>query len=213
MHPSVSQLLRQTQYPRLQDDPSVFLYPEVVGMRRRLFWMHHDKLEDDKSDSYSTSRTNTYEVDMIVALVKHLAQQGAYKSADIAVITPYLGQLRKLRNRFSSTHAILLNDRDVDELEKAGADFNEAFLAPLNSGSNVAAKGSLNQALRLATVDNFQGEEAKIIVVSLVRSNQKNNPGLSDGAPRQEPGGFRSVQRIAACPIVPSHLFASGLYS
>jgi superfamily I DNA and/or RNA helicase len=115
---------------------------------------------------------------MIVAPVKHLAQQGTYKSADIAVLTPYLGQLRKLRNRFSSTHAILLNDRDVDELEKAGADFNDASLAPLNSGSNVTAKGSLNQALRLATVDNFQGEEAKIIVVSLVRSNQKNNPGF-----------------------------------
>ncbi|KAF2022871.1 hypothetical protein EK21DRAFT_82140 [Setomelanomma holmii] len=178
MHPVVSQLVRQTQYPRLQDDPCVFMYPEVVGMRCRLFWMHHDKLEDDNSDGSSTSRTNTYEVDMIVALVKHLAQQGAYKSADIAVITPYLGQLRKLRNRFSSTHTILLDDRDVDELEKECADFKESSLAPPNPGSPVAAKGSLNQALRLATVDNFQGEEAKIIIVSLVRSNKRNNPGF-----------------------------------
>jgi hypothetical protein len=36
---------------------------------------------------------------------------------------------------------------------------------------------------------------------------------LSDGAPRQEPGGFRSVQLIAACPIVliPSLLHTSAL--
>ncbi|KAH8702683.1 hypothetical protein GQ44DRAFT_732776 [Phaeosphaeriaceae sp. PMI808] len=167
-----------TQYPGLQDDPSVFRYPEVVGMRRRLFWMHHEKLEDDSSDGYSTSRTNAYEVDVIVALVKHLAQQGVYKPADIAVITPYLGQLRKLRTGFSCTHTILLNDRDVDELEKEGVDPDEELIAVTASGSNVTAKGSLNQALRLATVDNFQGEEAKIIIVSLVRSNQKNNPGF-----------------------------------
>ncbi|KAF2639194.1 hypothetical protein P280DRAFT_527699 [Massarina eburnea CBS 473.64] len=178
MHPSVSQLVRRTQYPNLQDDPSVFLYPEVVGMRRRLFWMHHDEPEDDNSDGHSTSRTNEYEVRMIVALVKHLTQQGVYKSTDIAVITPYLGQLRKLRNRFNTTHAIVLNDRDISELEKEGVDIDEASSSPQTLSLSTTAKGFLNQALRLATIDNFQGEEAKVIIVSLVRSNRKNNPGF-----------------------------------
>lgn len=60
MHPSISQLVRETQYRRLKDDPSVSSYPEVVGMRHRLFWMHHEKLEDDKSDGDLTSRTNSF---------------------------------------------------------------------------------------------------------------------------------------------------------
>jgi hypothetical protein len=177
MHPSISQLIRKTQYPQLQDDPSVFSYPEIVGIRHRLFWMHHEELEDDKSDGNLTSRTNTFEVSMVAALVKHLVQQGVYKSADIAVITPYLGQLRKLRKRFSSTHAILLNDRDIDDLAK-DADPEDDFVSLLDSGSTTVTKGSLNQAIRLATVDNFQGEEAKVVIISLVRSNQKNNPGF-----------------------------------
>ncbi|SMR53254.1 unnamed protein product [Zymoseptoria tritici ST99CH_1E4] len=174
MHPSISQLVRQTQYPRLQDDPRVSTYPEVVGMRRRLFWMHHEELEDDRSDGNATSRTNEFEVEMIAALVKHLAQQGVYKASDIAVITPYLGQLRKLRTKLSSTHAILLNDRDVDELAKADLDADE--VQP--EAQQVASKGNLTQAIRLATVDNFQGEESLVVLVSLVRSNVNNAPGF-----------------------------------
>ncbi|KAH6653536.1 AAA domain-containing protein, partial [Truncatella angustata] len=54
---------------------------------------------------------------------------------DIAVITPYLGQLHQLRRLMQSI-------------------------------------------IRLATVDNFQGEEAKVVVVSLVRSNQQNKCGF-----------------------------------
>ncbi|KAL9528303.1 NFX1-type zinc finger-containing protein [Sphaerulina musiva] len=178
MHPSVSQLVRQTQYPNLQDDPSVSSYPGVVGMRHRLFWMRHEQLEDNTSNGQSTSRTNAYEVEMIAALVKHLAQQGTYHTDDIAVITPYLGQLRKFRMKFGRTYTLMLNDKDIDELEKEGADSEEASLAPSALAPNTAAKGSLNQALRLATIDNFQGEEAKVVIVSLVRSNAENRPGF-----------------------------------
>lgn len=177
MHPSISQLVRETQYPRLQDDPRVSQYPEVVGMRRRLFWMHHNHLENDTSES--TSRTNSFEVDMVAALVKHIVQQGVYKPDDIAVITPYLGQLRMLRQKFSSAHTILLNDRDIDDLEREGINSGDAPSAQSNADVNtVVSKGSLSQALRLATVDNFQGEEAKVIIVSLVRSNKTNSAGF-----------------------------------
>lgn len=179
MHPSISELVRRTQYPRLEDDSSVFTYPEVVGMRHRLFWMHHEELEDDKSDGDLTSRANSFEVDMVMALVKHLTQQGVYKSTDIAVLTPYLGQLRKLRNRFSSTHSILLNERDIDGLAKdAISDDDDDLISPLESSLVGVNRGLLSHALRLATVDNFQGEEAKVVIVSLVRSNRINNPGF-----------------------------------
>ena len=31
----------------------------------------------------------------------------------------------------------------------------------------------MNDLLRMATMDNFQGEEAKVVIISLVRSNKK----------------------------------------
>ncbi|KAK5169192.1 uncharacterized protein LTR77_006501 [Saxophila tyrrhenica] len=167
MHPSIAQLVRTTQYPRLRDDPSVAQYPEVVGMRKRLFWMHHDQLEDDNDSSgQSTSRTNAYEVDMVAALVKHIFLQGVYKPADIAVLTPYLGQLRKLRQRFSSTHLIILNDRDAADLEKKGEEPGDGGLATAAADPNRPVKGSLNQALRLTAVPTLA---IRAVLVGCVR--------------------------------------------
>ncbi|GAB7354884.1 hypothetical protein MBLNU459_g5523t2 [Dothideomycetes sp. NU459] len=177
MHPSISQLIRTTQYPHLQDDLCVSRYPEIVGMRHRLFWLDHEAPEDH-TEAPSTSRSNAFEVDMIAALVQHIVHQGVYNAADIAVLTPYSGQLRKLRDRFSDTYTILLNDRDADELDEDAAATEDASCVRSMAGTHKAAQGSLNQALRLATVDNFQGEEAKIVIVSLVRSNKQNNPGF-----------------------------------
>ncbi|KJX96293.1 nf-x1 finger and helicase domain containing protein [Zymoseptoria brevis] len=174
MHPSISQLVRQTQYPHLQDDPRVSQYPEVVGMRRRLFWMDHQQREDPQVDGELMSRTNEFEVEMVAALVKHIVQQGVYKAQDIAVITPYLGQLRKLRSKFQNTHAIILTDKDEDDLAKEGLDDDE-IESELRQGTS---RASLTQAIQLATVDAYQGNEAACVIVSLVRSNPQQNVGF-----------------------------------
>ena len=65
----------------------------------------------------SLSITNTFEVDMIAALVSHLVRQGTYGSEDIAVITPYLGQLQKIKKRLANSFEIVVGDRDQEELE------------------------------------------------------------------------------------------------
>jgi superfamily I DNA and/or RNA helicase len=63
-------------------------------MRDRLYWLDHQEKEDPRpAQAVSLSRTNTFEVDMIAALVSHLVKQGTYGSGDIAVITPYLGHV------------------------------------------------------------------------------------------------------------------------
>lgn len=43
-------------------------------------------------------------------------------------------------------------------------------------------KKQLLQSIRITTVDDFQGEEAKVIIVSLVRSNHnaKRNPPVGE---------------------------------
>lgn len=172
MHPSIAQLVRDTLYPQLDDTPSTAQYPEVVGMRNRLFWLDHRKFENGASDTdaMSTSHWNEYEVDMTVALVNHLVRQGEYSSGDIAVVTPYLGQLYRLRQKFSQFFAITLGERDQDELEKAGLEDGDA--------SKPTIRATLLQTLRVATIDNFQGEEAKVVVISLVRSNPQNRCGF-----------------------------------
>lgn len=180
MHPSISQLVQETLYPDLQNAESVSSLPDVVGMRRRLFWMHHEQPENHAGDGLNTSHTNAYEVEMTAALVKHLVHQGVYKSDEIAVITPYLGQLRLLRRKLASSFEIVLNERDDDELLKDAGNEIEGDLpsteAPLRRTS--VARGTLLSALRIATVDNFQGEEAKVVIISLVRSNKERKPGF-----------------------------------
>ena len=150
MHPAISELVRRTQYPQLQDHPSVAEYPEVVGMARRLFWLDHREHEVKVEDSASSS--NDFEVEMTAALVSHLVRQGIYHSGDIAVLTPYLGQFMKLRKRLASSFEIVMGDQDAQEMIKQGLDDSGDIAKP----RQVAQKSSLLTALRIATVDNFQ---------------------------------------------------------
>ncbi|OJJ46123.1 hypothetical protein ASPZODRAFT_2059234 [Penicilliopsis zonata CBS 506.65] len=175
MHPSIAQLVRETLYPRLQDAPSVSEYPEVMGVRRRLFWLDHRKPEGGTSgqDPTATSHWNDHEIEVTHALVNHLIRQGTYKTGEIAVLTPYLGQLHRLRRKLGESFAITVGERDQDALDQTGFTDEEKPLARA-----VPTKSTLLQTLRVATIDNFQGEEAKVVVISLVRSNSQNRCGF-----------------------------------
>lgn len=176
MHPSIAELIRSTLYPQLKDSDSVTTYPDVVGMKKRLFWLHHDNLEAGAAahDPLNTSHSNDFEVDMTTALVSHIVRQGEYHPGQIAVITPYLGQLHKLRQRMSSIFEICLTEGDQDELAAMDVlDMNLHTQAKAKLG-----KTTLMKAIRIATVDNFQGEEAEVVIISLVRSNPQNRCGF-----------------------------------
>lgn len=179
MHPSIADMIRSTLYNRLTDGENVKSYPQVVGMGRRLFWMHHDELEVGaaSADPSSTSHSNHFEVELGAALVSHLIKQGHYSPEDIAVLTPYLGQLQKLRQRMAAepTFAVSIDERDLEDLEV----LCEAIsVEPVHQKEQSVSKTTLLKSVRLATVDNFQGEEAKVIIISLVRSNAQNKCGF-----------------------------------
>ncbi|TGJ86316.1 hypothetical protein E0Z10_g2456 [Xylaria hypoxylon] len=146
----------------LQDAAHLSDYPEVVGMRKRLFWFDHTNPESraDSTQPLSTSHTNDFEVEMVTAMVSHIVRQGVYAPDQIAVLTPYLGQLHKLRKRLRNSFEIVLGDRDIDELHRQGLKLN-------GESTEEIQKKSLENCLTLATVDNFQGEEAEVVVVSL----------------------------------------------
>lgn len=174
MHPSIAELVRVTLYPNLEDHPSVSDHPAVDGMQDRLFWLNHQENEDlpGSSETLSMSKTNSFEADFVAVLLSHLVRQGTYRTEDIAILTPYLGQLQRIKQRLRDSFEIVLGDQDVEDLEAQG-------LKDDDTDSKVTVqKTSLNNAVRVATVDNFQGEEAKVIIVSLVRSNEKRNCGF-----------------------------------
>jgi hypothetical protein len=186
MRPEVSTLIRETIYLRLSDHTSTLNLPDVIGMRKNVFWLDHRYLENDRESDihHNNSASNPWEVDLVHAMVRHVVRQGVYRSSDIAVLTPYTGQLQKLRSAMRGDFEIVLSDRDQEALENDGFTVNDD--SPTTSQGPTQPdhrrkplqKKQLSDLLRIATVDNFQGEEAKIIIVSLVRSNDKKKVGF-----------------------------------
>lgn len=177
MHPSISRLVHDTLYPDLNDNPSVRDYPTVSGVRRRLFWLDHaeEEAQKDPAQPNQVSHSNDHEVQMVAALTSHLVRQGVYPSDGIVVLTPYVRQLQKIRRMLSQSNElqVVVGERDQEELEKQGLDEGKAAetISPIR-------KTTLLKSLRVATVDNFQGEEADVVVVSLVRSNKEKKCGF-----------------------------------
>jgi len=75
---------------------------------------------------------------MILKLVKYFGQQG-YGTKEMVVLTPYLGQLRALRDALKKDNDPVLNDLDSHDLISAGV-----ALGP-------SGKGKKNP-LRIATI-------------------------------------------------------------
>jgi hypothetical protein len=180
MRPEISQLIRSV-YPNLEDHDCVKNLPSVVGMRDNLFWLDHEHPEDSKDDGARVkSHSNPWEVSMAKALVHHLVRQGEYKSTDIALLTPYTGQLQKLRASLGNDFEVFVSDRDLETLAKEGFETKpeDEDKPPSTGPRKIVERKKLLQTIRLATVDNFQGEEAKVIIVSLVRSNTASKVGF-----------------------------------
>jgi superfamily I DNA and/or RNA helicase len=90
-----------------------------------------------------------------VELCVYLLRQG-YKNNDITILTMYKGQMTEIQ-----TH---LSDR----------------LCPRNS-QNEKIDDVASPTPRVCSVDNYQGEECNIIILSLVRSNKMLGIGGSRG--------------------------------
>ncbi|KAI9456882.1 hypothetical protein HD554DRAFT_1839076 [Boletus coccyginus] len=166
MRPTISSLIRNTLYEGLQDHELVKSYPDVRGMVKNLFFVTHNHKENGGTDD-TASKYNTYEVEMIRDLVLYLLRQGCYSAeGDIVVLCAYLGQLARLRDALAGEVAVVIDERDQADLNDREADKDDD---PLLGGSIQQVK--VTKRVRLRTVDNYQGEEGKIIILSLVRNS------------------------------------------
>ncbi|OJA15476.1 hypothetical protein AZE42_06348 [Rhizopogon vesiculosus] len=170
MRPEISAFIRTLTYPDLTDAPKTQGRADVRGVQNNFVFIDHRHPEDndarisDRGDgASSSSKQNTYEVEMIWKIVRYLAQQG-YGTDKLVVLTPYLGQLSKLRDVLKKDNDPVLNDLDSHDLIRAG------LLSP--------AANTSKRRIRLATIDNYQGEESDIVIASLTRSNNSNDIGF-----------------------------------
>ncbi|KAI1455995.1 P-loop containing nucleoside triphosphate hydrolase protein [Annulohypoxylon moriforme] len=170
MRPEISALIRHN-YPDLKDAKGTENRPHLLGFQDDIVFINHNypeakhnDLVDKLDQTTSSSKQNIFEAEMILKCVRYLAQQN-YKTTDLVILTPYLGQLSLLRNMLSKDHDPILSDFDSHDLIEAGV------LSPEGAQVN-------KNPIRLSTIDNYQGEESDIVVASLTRSNEDGDIGF-----------------------------------
>ena len=158
MRPEISAFVRELTYPELIDAPSTHLRSDISGLQSNIIFVDHTHPEDDDSligdradGSTKASKQNTYEVQMVLKVVRYLGQQG-YNSENIVVLTPYLGQLHRLRDALKHDNDPILNDMDSLDLARAG-------LSPFAPSDAKAKKGRIH----LATIGEQQTCEYSVV--------------------------------------------------
>ncbi|KAG1856396.1 P-loop containing nucleoside triphosphate hydrolase protein [Suillus subalutaceus] len=141
MRPEISALVRELTYPELTDAASTRGRDDIRGIQDNIIFVNHAHPEDNEGRVSDRSD-----------LGSTTSKQNSYEAGMVLKI------LSKLREYLKADNDPVLNDLDSFDLVRAG------LLSP------DAAKAS-KRKIRLATIDNYQGEESDIVVTSLTRSN------------------------------------------
>ncbi|PCH43420.1 nucleoside triphosphate hydrolase protein [Wolfiporia cocos MD-104 SS10] len=184
MRPSISNLIRTTLYPKLEDHDLVKQYGSVQGVAKNIFFLSHKHKENGSEDDF-VSKYNTYEVEMTKDLVMYLLRQGPYSAeGDIVVLCGYLGQLARMRDALAHEVAVVIDERDQADLDDRAAEGDQE-----ETPTSVVSVEHVQVArrVRLRTIDNYQGEEARIVILSLVRN--------SGGAEEDDVFGHSTIHR------------------
>ena len=165
MRPEISRIIRDMGlYGELIDHENTKGRRHVSGVANDVVFITHqhaEKLDETTAALGMATKINLYEVDMVVRIAKYIIQQGQYPLDQVTILTPYLGQLSLIRKKLEESQiGSFVNDQDFSDLARLD----------LNEGST----GQGDKKIRLATVDNFQGEESDVVIVSLVRSNPRD---------------------------------------
>ena len=142
MRPEISQLMKHFYKDSIQDHESVQNRDPILGLRNNIFFITHDKPEEESSSDNepTTTKINKHEAKYAVKLAQYLIKQRQFQPEQITILTMYLGQMFEIKR--------LIKDFKLG-------------------------------SVKCMTVDNYQGEENEIIILSLVRSrNSKNRIGF-----------------------------------
>ena len=148
----ISDLIRYTLYKDLIDGENTDKYSNVRGAQHNVYFINHRNSEDKEKNEFAIqSHSNQYEVKMIIEMVKYFVRNGYTKQDDIAVLTPYLGQMMKLRDALKTRFTVVIDDRDKEDLaemeerENDNEDEDEKPESNVVKNISVATKKSLSQ--------------------------------------------------------------------
>ncbi|CAI8041382.1 NFX1-type zinc finger-containing protein 1 [Geodia barretti] len=117
MRPEIAQLVCPHVYEKLLNHESVQKYPDIRGISKNMFFVHHSEPESEHPGLLSYQ--NDFEANYIVGLCAHLLRLG-YSPSQITILTPYVGQLLLLRNKmpkseFNGVHVTAIDNFQGEE--------------------------------------------------------------------------------------------------
>lgn len=184
MNLPIARLICPAGHTILRDASAVVESPPLAGIRSRISWFDHKFVESHESSTRDDdSCVNYFEVEMVTAMVSYIVRQGQYSSHDIAVITPSSGQLRQLLRRMETETSFTtgVDDRDLESIWEINSNEHRGlstYTGPVFDGPQESDReAARTESIRLTTLENFRGEEAKVVIISLVRCNSQNACG------------------------------------
>jgi len=176
MRPEISYFIRKQTYPLLKDHPSVKTFRDVKGVSTNVAFIEHAFLEDgedaNSGDDAASMKTksNYREAALCIEIVRFFLLQG-YAPGRLVILTPYLGQLHTIFHLATSC----LKEASACVGEKDRRDLNGIGEEEHIEQEEVEDE---RKGVRCSSIDNYQGEEADIVVASLVRSNSRGMIGF-----------------------------------
>ena len=160
MLPEFSAMLKDI-YPDLADNLArVSQNKTPTCVATPMFFWSHPYLEDacfKKNPEADRSKRNTKEAELVAALAVYFLQNG-YETNQITILVGYLGQQKIVRScirKEKARYPGLFNAKESEDF------------------------------LQVQTIDNYQGDENDIIIVSLVRANDNGKKGFLESLNRR----------------------------
>lgn len=166
MHPSIGAFVSDTFYESAPRTPPAVAAQRVAADLQGLWWLGYPEAAAESKRVGSKSYVNDIEVASVVAVLRGLAQERTGRS--ILVITFYRGQEATLRRG----------------------------LAAAGLAERIGGSGDADGALRVMTVDQAQGSEADVVVLSCVRSNEQRALGFVTNPSRMNVAISRARERL-----------------
>ncbi|XP_050072910.1 NFX1-type zinc finger-containing protein 1 [Anopheles maculipalpis] len=144
MRPEMADLLRPTIYPILEDADSVTARPDVTGMMRNLYFLTHNYPEGGESADSTASDDGGDEK----------SKKNLFECRFLLALCEYL----LAHGTYNVEDIVILTAYNGQMLQFVAEKKNRPTL----------------HGIRIAVIDNYQGEECKIVLLSLVRSGSAN---------------------------------------
>ncbi len=160
MDPAIAQVVSSTFYKRrltteakrarsAEEDPSPVVHQGALPPSPIVVVDFPHVSATGRADAFEKAKPrwhNPSEVDAVVDVLRRMRARDLGKPPSLAILSPYKAQVEKLHQRVAS-----LRSRDLKHLDQ--------FASVRSNGAFVG------------TVDSFQGSEADVVILSLVRNN------------------------------------------